>query len=95
MSEKNELFLYFIPNRRRKSPFRRSPSDFDNFWIGFSEFMFPILFSARFSAAEKPEFNIVDTLFIFSIFSICSLVFACLRYFSDIGGENTVFDFRV
>lgn len=45
MSEKNELFLYFIPNRRRKSPFRRSPSDFDNFWIGFSEFMFPILFS--------------------------------------------------
>ena len=56
---------------------------------------FRSLFSARFSAAEKPEFNIVDTLFIFSIFSICSLVFACLRYFSDIGGENTVFDFRV
>ena len=35
MSEKNELFLYFIPNRRRKSPFRRSPSDFDNFWIRY------------------------------------------------------------
>ena len=83
MSEKMNFFCILSQIGEENRRFGALPPILITFGLDSPNLCFR--FFSRFSAAEKPEFNIVDTLFSLCVSSV---------FFPISEGENTVFDFR-